>query len=446
MLKDACFPFASKACGVTKDFLRQIAFQTGFCKRASGKIDAAFFFQYLCEESVKGTVSHNDLAAKIEETTNISVSRQACWERMNRDDACVNFFQTALAELMLSKLLLPELDWLKTNGMFKRILIQDSTVIQLPARLFPIFSGVKNAKATACNARIQGIYDLLSGRFIKFSIDPYSKNDVSVAAEIPVQHGDLLLRDRGYFLLKTIAEHKQMGVDTISRYKHKTTLYDCDTKKEIDLLELLSRNGSVDMTVFAGEDKNSKLRLMAVPVPTEVANLRRMKAKKENKSDPSQELLKLMSWSIFLVTIEEPAITIKHIFALYALRWRIENIFKTWKSNFSFSKLHNVSARQLRVLITARLFMIQLFYHCAYMPLSLKVFNQSKRQLSLMKFMRYIQQNFVALPKILNPRCWKLRFLNALARYCTYEKRKRQNFITKSDVILMELFHIHTLA
>ena len=202
MSKDNCFPFASQTCGITPNRLRQIAFQSGFCKRVAGKIDPPIFFQYLCEEAVKGTVSHNDLAAKIEETTSVSVSRQACWERINRDDACVSFFQTVLAELILSKLLLPELDWLKSNGLFKRILIQDSTVIQLPARLFSKFSGVKNATTTTCNARIQGVYELLSGQFISFSIDSYSKNDVSVAAVIPVQEGDLLLRDRGYFLLE----------------------------------------------------------------------------------------------------------------------------------------------------------------------------------------------------------------------------------------------------
>lgn len=373
-------------------------------------------------------------------------SRQSYWERINNNETCVNFFQAVLAELMLSKISQPELFSLKTDSVFKRILIQDSTVIQLPARLFTIFSGVKNATTTACNARIQGIYDLCSGKFIKFSIDSYSKNDVSVAAEIPFQRGDLWLRDRGYFLLENIDALKTAGVDTINRYKHKTTLYDLETKEKINLLEFLSRNGSVDMIVLAGETKNIKLRLVAVPVPEEVANLRRMKAKKENSSAPSQELLQLMSWSIFIVTIEDPAITIKHIFVLYALRWRIENIFKTWKSNFSFSKLHNVSEKQLRVLLTARLIMIQLFYHCAYTPLSIEVLGRFKRQMSMMKFMRYLQKNLVLLPKILTPYRWDSLLLEALARYCTYEKRKRQNFITKADTVLMELSQIFALA
>ncbi len=93
------------------------------------------------------------------------------------------------------------------NG-FKRILIQDITVIRLPFRHFENFSGVKNAHSAVCNARIQGIYDLISKQFIQFSIDPYSKNDLSAASDISVEPGDLLLRDRGYFSVPIIQELK----------------------------------------------------------------------------------------------------------------------------------------------------------------------------------------------------------------------------------------------
>jgi hypothetical protein len=82
---------------------------------------------------------------------------------------------------MLSKSDPHQIQSFKRQGRFKRILLQDSTIIKLPLRLFEVFSGVKNAHAAVCNARIQGIYDLLSGRFIHFSIDPYSKNDQAAA-------------------------------------------------------------------------------------------------------------------------------------------------------------------------------------------------------------------------------------------------------------------------
>ena len=197
-------PSVLNACGLTSDIIRRIAHQTGFCKRASGKIDVIDSLNHFCEESIKGTVSYNDLAAKIQAVTSVSASRQAYGQRIHAD-VCVALFQAVLATLILSKL---DARVLKQCRLFKRILIQDSTIIQLPSRLFDLFSGVKNAHTTTCNARIQGVYDLCSGRFVQFSIDPYSKNDVSVASDFPVEPGDLVLRDRGYFLLEAISHFK----------------------------------------------------------------------------------------------------------------------------------------------------------------------------------------------------------------------------------------------
>lgn len=434
------------ACGLNEDLIQEVARETGFSKRSSGKIDVTVLLEFLCEEAVKGTVSYNDLAAKSQVATGVIVSRQAYWERINTD-ACIAFFKAILATVMLRKLDQREVTRWRSCTWFRRILIQDSTIIQLPERLFRIFSGVRNAHTTACNARIQGVYDLCSGQFTQFWIYPYSKNDVSVAHEIDAQAGDLILRDRGYFLIETIGEFKDNGIETISRYKHGTTLYDFETKEEINLLDLLSLKGAVDRRVLAGKKKNIQVRLLAVPVNEEIANLRRMKAKKEtNGHAPSQELLRLMSWSIFIVTLENPAITIKHVMALYSLRWRIENIFKTWKSNFSFDKLHNVSEKQLHVLLTARLIIISLSYHGAYVPLCCEVLRRSNKPLSLMKFMRYVRQNPTLLPQILNPRLWTSSLLDAIAYYCTYDKRQRQHFTANRDSIFTKLEILRPLA
>ena len=195
--------------------------------------------------------------------------------------------------------------------------------------------------------------------------------------------------------------------------------------------------------VLAGENKDIRLRLVAIPVTEEMANLRRMKAKKEsNGHAPSEELLQLMSWSIFLVTLENPALTIHHIMALYGFRWRIENIFKTWKSNFCFHKVHTVSEHQLRTLLTARLIMILVCFHHAYVPLGEEILRRSHKLLSLMKFMRYLEQNIDRLPRLLLPRFWNDPLLNAIARYCTYDQRKRPHFIAQMDVLLADLANI----
>jgi len=428
--------------GLTDEKIRSIAFETGFCKRNSGKIDAPDFLVYMCAESLTGTVSHNDMASKIHEETGTDASRQAYWERT--DGECVAFFQAVLEHVMLTKVDASTVEPLKQCGKYKRILLQDSTVIQLPLKLFEIFSGVKNASATKCHARIQGIYDLLAGKFIKFSIDPYSANDISVASDIPVEAGDLVLRDRGYFKVDVVGELKGKGADSISRYKHGTTLYHPETKEKIGLLDLLTLRGSVDMEVLAGSDMNLKVRLLAMPVDEETANLRRMKAKKEMKGHaPTKELLDLMSWTIYVVTIKDKSITIKEVFRLYKLRWRIENIIKTWKSEFSFDKTHNVSEHQLRTLLTARLIMITKCYHDVYVPACEIISKRYEKQVSLMKLMHYIRKHIDHLCDILNFRCWSVKRIQGVAKYCTYAKRKRTNFESEFDSIILEINGMH---
>lgn len=434
-----------KVSGLSEAELCRLARETGFSQRSSGKISVAALLEHFCDAAVKGTVSYNDLAGTIQTATGVSVSRQAYWDRM-KADACVALFKAVLAHSMLLKCQRQELSRMQTCGLFTRILIQDSTIIQLPARLFEIFSGVKNAHTTTCNARIQGVYNLCSGHFVSFSIDPYSKNDVSASGDIETQPGDLLLRDRGYFLIDRIGELKAKDVDTISRYKHATVLYDPKTRQPIHLLDLLTRDGSVDQVVLAGSKLHVRVRLMAAPVSEEIANLRRMKARKESKGHaPSEELLRLMSWSIFLVTIEDPTLTLHGVLQIYGLRWRIENIFKTWKSNFSFEKLHNVSHNQLTLLLLARLIVISLCYR-AFIRLQPEILHRNRRHLSLMKFMRFLSQNLPLLPRMLMPHLWTSQLLDALTRYCTYDKRQRQNFRALMDSVFSLLQGLQPLA
>ena len=432
--------------GISRQEVRQIAYACAFCVRA-GKIDPSDVLLHMCIESTKGTVSYNDLAARIESDTGIGVSRQAYWERV--DQTCILLFQQVLAHVIDSRCRArKELAGEQVKaGPYRRLLLQDSTVIQLPARLFAAFSGVQNGSSTVCNARIQCIYDLKAGTFVKFTIDPYSKNDLRATLEIELQAGDLVLRDRGYFTVEAVCQHIDAGAHCIYRYKHKTALFDPCTGEPLPLLDLLRHNRSLDMMVLVGTTEKLKLRLIAAPVNEETANLRRMRAKKEMKGHaPSQELLALMSWTIFLTTIFDPVIGFRQILALYGLRWRIENVFKTWKGYFNFDKIHTVSTAQLHVLLTARFIMITVLYRDLFLPLFRLVAATTDRVLSLMKFMRYISRNIARIPEMIactSPSCVGF---HPLLLYCVYDKRKRPSFVTQAERILAEIDELMSLA
>lgn len=345
---------------------------------------AVEFLIFMITESVRGCVSCNDLATTIQFEAGTMASRQAYHHKMT--NASVRFFEAILAIIMLSKThtAVP-----LQFRQFKRILVQDSTVVKLPSKLMDLFSGVKNAYTQVCNARIQCVYDLLSGSFTQWSMHPYSKNDLAVANELHVRTGDLVLRDRGYFTAKESRRIIEANGEFISRYKHKTTLYDPETGQEIDLFRLLNTERNIDRKVLIGKDDQVEVRIIATEVSQETAGRRRQKAKKEsNGHNPSKEVLFLMGWTIFLTTLTRKDLDISDFLELYGLRWRIENIFKTWKSHFNFDKIHTVGENQLRLILMARFIAITLFYEKIYVPLSKTVAKKSDKKLSLMKLMR----------------------------------------------------------
>jgi hypothetical protein len=421
------------AVGLTDAQINLMAFGSGVWKRLR-KLRPADVLKHLCQEAIVGTVSYNDLAAAVAAHTGVEASRQAYAQHLTPG---VVALLRALLEVAMQARITGVAEGLTVKGglkTFRRILIQDSTVIQLPASLFGIYSGVKNGHVAVCNARIQVIYDLCAGRFIDFRIDPYSRNDVAATHDLIAEPGDLILRDRGYFVVAAVQRQAEAGATVINRYKNGTPLYDPTTGKQIDLLTLLSRQGKADMEVLVGSGQTLRGRLVAAPVSEEIANLRRMKAKRENKSPPSDQLLKLMSWTIMLTTVLETAVSFDHILRLYGLRWRIENIFKTWKSNFSFAKLHRVSDCQFRCLVLARLLVVTLLFRAAFTPLCHTVRKQTGKDLSLMKFMRYATRHLGQVAR-LGSKAPPAEVINALSRYCTYEKRKRATFMSLLDFL-----------
>lgn len=266
--------------GIDNDTLFDIALDTGLIKRKRAIYPSDLLYS-LCLESSNGTASHNDVAAHLESSTDTCVSKVAIWKKIN--SCCVDFFKGVL-EVMILKKFTNDASYSKNlSPIFNRVVVQDSTIIRLPQRLFEIFSGVANAHSKVCNARIQGVYDILNERFVSFSLDPYSKNDLVAAPELLLKKGDLSLRDRGYLIQEEIERHTHIGADCIYRYKNKMTLLNSVTEKPLDVLDILEKTPSIDWEVALNNKERTKVRLIAFPVSEEVANNRRMKAKKEKK-------------------------------------------------------------------------------------------------------------------------------------------------------------------
>jgi hypothetical protein len=126
------FLTALNALGVTNDELIKLAIETGFSKRAGGKIDPIDFISTLCETSVLGGASCNDIGSRLNLRNSTSISKQAVWLRLN--DSCKKFTERILALIIKSKAGSCKFTHSSKCSKYNRILIQDSTIIKLPSR------------------------------------------------------------------------------------------------------------------------------------------------------------------------------------------------------------------------------------------------------------------------------------------------------------------------
>lgn len=408
-------------------YFDSIAFTSGFKKR-NRSLTCLDYISALIANASCVLVSYNVLACYLADDGGKSVSKQALQKAMAKDEfvSCVD---TVYRDVFMSKLNL-NCDLVKNR--FRRIIIQDSTIIKLPSKLFAAFSGVRNGIAQVANARIQLAIDILTSNFIHFDLTSYSANDIKVAAQLPIKEGDLVLRDRGYFSITEIIRMIKAKASFIYRYKHGIHYCDSETGIPIDLAKRLSKTKVTTLNVKLGTKNGPSVRLVAMPVKGELADIRRSKLKKEAKHFPKEEVLTLLSWSIFITSIEDESISFTELFELYKLRWRIEIIFKSMKSYLALDSIHAVSEHQLKFTILGKLIFLILIIQFVYEVLIHRIKIEYGKVLSLLKLVRYLTERKKIISNIIvgakkHPN--KLHeTLIQIAKYCTYDKRRRNNY------------------
>ena len=117
---------------------------------------------------------------------------------------------------------------------------------------------------------------------------------------------------------------------------------------------------------FCFGDKKVRGRLVAVRLPAEVAAERRRLARqnRDRRCPPSAERLALLDWAIFITNVPRTVWSARTVAQMYGLRWRIEIVFKAWKSHFALAQVPAGSKAQVESLIYAKLIFIILFQVC----------------------------------------------------------------------------------
>jgi hypothetical protein len=198
----------------------------------------------------------------------------------------------------------------------------------------------------------------------------------------------------------------------------------------LNLARELKAQGRFDREVLLGANQ-VRVRVVALPAPEAVANERRRKARAnhDGRLNPSREHLCLMGWNIFLTNVPRTVWPAKALAPLYRLRWRIEMIFKAWKSYLGLRQFNTRSGSLLRLsVMTKLLFCVLVYCFCQ----ALELLRDMRQHISLLRLARIIGQCAclfaVAVLKV-TPAQW---LEHHLTHHLFYEQRQdRKNYFER---------------
>ena len=376
----------------------RVGMEVGFIRRKPRKIHPLQLLKAFCILLPQGP-SLRALAMVLSVTCADAVSKQAVAKRIGK--SWVEFCKQMLARLLCARLDTSSAAPLFTA--FNRVLLHDSSILPLPHALAPCYPGSRNQRGHHAQAKVQAILDIKNRSYVHFSLMPFTRNDQAAASDVLdiVQPGDLIIRDLGYFVLKVLTRITDAGAFFISRYRYGCSLYDPDSP--IDLPRLLREEGQLDRWVCIGCSERLPVRLVALHLRLEVAERRRraLRWNRDRRLNPSKEHLFLLGWALFVTNVPEEVWSAKEIAEIYGLRWRIEIVFKAWKSHFGITSYsRSASLYQIESLIYTRLISILLFHMAVYNPLCTQIDRQCRRKLSLLKLSAFFVNYHWLIPMI----------------------------------------------
>ncbi len=222
---------------------------------------------------------------------------------------------------------------------FPALLVQDSSIVLLPAALADTWRGCGSAdpQTAAAAVKLQVRLDLLTGALQGPLLQDGRVHDLKAPAQtLDLPAGALRVADLGYFSLDILQRLSASEGFWLTRWQAGTVVLD-EHGRRVDLLPWLAAHGDVpvDSPVRLGQTYRLPARLLAVRVPPEVAKLRRSRLHAEAQrrcQAVSPVRLAAADWTIYLTNVPAERLTLQEALVLGRARWQIELLFKLWKS------------------------------------------------------------------------------------------------------------------
>lgn len=414
----------------------KLAKECGLIQRASSKIYGHEFAQAMViPNAFLEAETLNSLAERMNDiNSDCDLSASALAQRINTAMS-VRFMQACFGRVLkeiIKHEIIKTSDLSNISKVFKRILIEDSTRGELNEKLSPFLKG-SGGVASNSAFKLNFIFNYLSEEFIDLTCHSGNEPDQKIASNIIplLEKDDLVIRDLGYFVLKRLQEIEEKGAYYVSRWKVNELVYESkESKTPLNLALFLEQNmfkGMVDINVFVGRDKHP-VRLIACLLDEESINKRKRIANKDAQrrgTKTSKKKADLLKYSIFITNVLAEILTTSEVMSIYRARWRVEMIFKSWKSCLSLHFFKGKNIERFYCLLYGRLIMCLLLGKIY--PILLQYTFNLKRELSDYKLINYLiaDHSFARAFQEGKMDSYINKLLKAIPRRLCKDKRKR---------------------
>jgi hypothetical protein len=167
---------------------------------------------------------------------------------------------------------------------------------------------------------------------------PHQDSQHPLHAQLPA--GALRIADLGFFSLEALRELGDGQVFWLTRVQAHTAVFD-EAGQRRELGRLLTEQAAcrqseqLDLAVQLGATVRLPCRLIAVKVPSHVAQQRRRKLRQQAKRrghNLSAQRLEQADWNILASNVPADKLSLAEATVLARSRWQIELLFKLWKS------------------------------------------------------------------------------------------------------------------
>lgn len=426
------------------EICHQLARQSGFIQRSTSKINGHEFIKVLVVPSNGlSDDSLNGLCDRMRELNpEVNISASALAQRINTK-ASVRFVKLFFEMILQETRKRFERQYSSLEGSlksFKNVYMQDSTIFEINKVLSKFFPGTKRGGkkgGSTCKSqmKIDLIHNFATGKIEQAEIYEGKRPDQALSGKIEaiVEEGDLVIRDLGYFKIKSLSSINKANAYFLTRFPSHVKVYlNFDDKEPVDFATYLDKHyrsaSTIDLKVWIS-DERLEVRLVAYRISEEVVAERRRKAQKKAKEmgrTLSKEKLALLSFSIFATNIPVEIVSSDVIGTIYRLRWEVELIFKTWKSHLKIDVLRGLCLERILCLIWSRLCMVTLMAHitAGFLNLAHKL---CKGELSPVKLIVHLLRNSTLLKAIQTRTQQELenRMIRDMSRRFIKDKRNR---------------------